>query len=83
MRRLPKSEIIPSANDRFLRKSVLQGFVHDECAAFQGGVGGNAGLFSNAREIARIYQMLLNEGELDGHRYLSRETWKLFTTEVS
>lgn len=83
LRRLPKSEIIPSANDRFLRKSVLQGFVHDECAAFQGGVGGNAGLFSNAREIARIYQMLLNEGELDGHRYLSRETCKLFTTEVS
>jgi CubicO group peptidase (beta-lactamase class C family) len=27
--------------------------------------------------------MLLNEGELDGHRYLSRETCKLFTTEVS
>ena len=83
LRRLPKSEIIPSTNDRFLRKSVLQGFVHDECAAFQGGVGGNAGLFSNAREIARIYQMLLNGGELDGHRYLSRETCKLFTTEVS
>ena len=83
LRRLPKSEIVPSTHDRFLRKSVLQGFVHDECAAFQGGVSGNAGLFSNAREIARVYQMLLNEGELDGHRYLSRETCKLFTTEVS
>lgn len=83
LRRIPKTEIIPSTNDRFLRKCVLQGFVHDECAAFQGGVGGNAGLFSNAREIARIYQMLLNGGELDGRRYLSSETCKLFTTEVS
>lgn len=83
LERLPKAEIIPSANDRFLRKCVLQGFVHDECAAFQGGVAGNAGLFSNAREIARIYQMFLNGGELDGRRYLSKETCKLFTTEVS
>ena len=35
LRRLPKSEIIPSANDRFLRKSVLQGFVHDELPHFR------------------------------------------------
>lgn len=83
LKRIPKAEIVPSTNDRFLRKCVLQGFVHDECAAFQGGVGGNAGLFSNAREIARVYQMLLNEGELDGHRYLSPETCKRFTTETS
>ena len=32
------------------------------------GVSGNAGLFSNATEVARIYQMLLNGGELDGKR---------------
>ncbi|WP_455584124.1 glycoside hydrolase family 3 N-terminal domain-containing protein [Bacteroides sp.] len=83
LQRIPKAEIVPSTNDRFLRKCVLQGFVHDECAAFQGGVAGNAGLFSNAREVARIYQMLLNGGELDGRRYLSRETCELFTTEVS
>ena len=67
---LSKSEIIPSSFDPFLRKTVLQGFVHDESAAFQGGVSGNAGLFSNATEVARIYQMLLNGGELDGkHKY--------------
>lgn len=83
LQRIPKAEIVPSTNDRFLRKSVLQGFVHDECAAFQGGVGGNAGLFSNAREVGRIYQMLLNGGEWEGRRYLSSETCKRFTTEVS
>ena len=50
---------------------------------FQGGVSGNAGLFSNATEVARIYQMLLNGGELDGKRYLSPETCRVFTTTVS
>ena len=57
--------------------------MHDEAAAFQGGVSGNAGLFSNAREVAQVYQMLLNGGELNGQRYLSKETCQLFTTEVS
>lgn len=83
LRRLPKSEIVPSSSDPFLRKTILCGFVHDESAAFQGGVSGNAGLFSNAGEVAKIYQMLLNGGELDGKRYLSRETCHLFTTTVS
>lgn len=83
LRFLRKEEIIPSSEDPFLRKTTLQGFVHDESAAFQGGVSGNAGLFSTAGEVARIYQMLLNGGELDGKRYLSTETCKLFTTTVS
>ena len=38
------------------------------------------GLFSCARDLARIYQMVLNEGTLDGHRYLKAETLKLMTT---
>lgn len=83
LRRHPKSEIVPSSVDHFLRKDTLRGYVHDEAAAFQGGVSGNAGLFSNAREVAQIYQMLLNGGELNGKRYLSKETCHLFTTEVS
>ena len=83
LRFLPKEEIIPSTNDSFLRKSKLQGFVHDESAAFQGGVSGNAGLFSTAEEVARIYQMLLNGGELDGKRYLSEKTCRTFTSTIS
>lgn len=83
LRRLSKEEIVPSSADAFLRKTVLQGFVHDESAAFQGGVSGNAGLFSTAEEVARVYQMLLNGGELDGKRYLSKETCRLFTTTVA
>lgn len=62
---------------------MLQGYVHDEACALYGGTGGNAGLFSNARDVARVYQMLLNGGKLDGKRYLSEETCRLFTTSVS
>lgn len=83
LRFVPKEEIVPSSSDPFLRKEVLQGHVHDESAAFQGGVSGNAGLFSTATEVARVYQMLLNGGELAGRRYLSEETCKLFTTTTS
>ena len=80
LRKFAKEEIVPSNIDSFLRKKKLQGYVHDESAALQGGVAGNAGLFSNAREVARIYQMLLNGGEWEGRRYLSKETCELFTT---
>ena len=83
LRRFRKSDIVPSTIDNFLRKTTLQGFVHDEAAAFQGGVSGNAGLFSTAREVAMVYQMLLNGGEWEGHNYLSRETCDVFTKSVS
>lgn len=83
LRFLKKEDIVPSSTAPFLRKTTLQGFVHDESAAFQGGVSGNAGLFSTAGEVAKVYQMLLNGGELDGKRYLSKETCRVFTTTVS
>lgn len=83
LRYFKKEEIVPSSVDNFLRKTTVQGFVHDETAAFQGGISGNAGLFSNARDVARVYQMLLNDGELDGVRYLSKETCRLFTRAKS
>ena len=80
---LPKIAVVPSAEDEFIRKEVLRGYVHDESAAFLGGVSGNAGLFSNASEVACVYQMLLNGGTFRGHRYLSQETCKVFTTRTS
>ena len=52
----------------------LQGQVHDPLAAMQGGVSGNAGLFSTTADLARFGQMLLNGGELDGARILKKET---------
>ena len=38
------------------------------------------GLFSTARDTARFCQMLLNQGELGGRRYLSPAAWKELTT---
>jgi CubicO group peptidase (beta-lactamase class C family) len=67
----------------FLRNGVIQGYVHDPAAAFLGGVSGNAGLFASAHDVAQVYQMLLDKGELDGKRYLSAETCRIFTTTTS
>ena len=38
------------------------------------------GLFSCAADLAKVYAMVLNGGELNGHRYLKTETLKLMTT---
>ena len=42
-----------------LAEGVLCGVVHDENARYLGGVGGNAGLFSTAADLARYAQALL------------------------
>jgi CubicO group peptidase (beta-lactamase class C family) len=41
---------------------------------------GGAGLLSTATDYARFLQMMLNGGELDGRRVLSRKTVELMTT---
>jgi CubicO group peptidase (beta-lactamase class C family) len=83
LRTHPKENIAPTLKKDFLRNGVLQGYVHDPDAAFLGGVSGNAGLFASAQDVARVYLMLLNEGELDGIQFLSAETCQLFTTSTS
>ena len=45
------------------REGVIVGEVHDENAHLLGGVSGNAGLFSTARDIAKFCQMLINGGD--------------------
>lgn len=85
LRYFGKEQIAPSVRNDYLRKHsrVLQGFVHDEAAAFFGGVSGNAGLFATADNVAAVHQMWLDEGVYRGKRYLSEETCRLFTTPVS
>ena len=83
LRKYKKEDIAPTLKRDFLRNGTIQGYVHDPDAAFLGGVSGNAGLFASARDVARVYQMLLNNGEIDGRRYLSPETCRLFTTTTS
>jgi len=78
-----KNRIVPTEMDGFLRKQLVQGYVHDEGAAFMGGIAGNAGLFSNANDLAKLYQMWLNKGTYGGEEYLSAKTSQLFTNTRS
>ncbi|MFY0592213.1 serine hydrolase domain-containing protein [Roseivirga sp.] len=76
----PGERIVPTELDTFFRKQQLDGVVHDEGAAMMLGVSGNAGLFSNSEDLAKVYQMLLNGGEYEGKRYLSADVIKEFTS---
>jgi beta-glucosidase-like glycosyl hydrolase/CubicO group peptidase (beta-lactamase class C family) len=71
---------VPTEEDAYFRKQRIQGYVHDMGAAMLGGVSGHAGLFSNANDLAKIFQMLLNGGNYGGRHYLNPETVKQFTT---
>ncbi|MFW6438365.1 MAG: serine hydrolase domain-containing protein, partial [Armatimonadota bacterium] len=57
-----------------LPEGTLVGVVHDENARYLGGVGGNAGMFSTAADLARFARTILGGGELDGNRILSEES---------
>ena len=84
LRRYEESQIVPTIQKDYLRnRKELRGYVHDEIAAFMGGVSGNAGLFSNARDVAKVYQMLVDGGQYGGKRYLSLETCQLFMNKKS
>ena len=58
------------------REGVIVGEVHDENANFLGGVSGNAGLFSNVRDLITFCQMLLQ----DGGTFLPPDSIKAFAT---
>ncbi len=52
--------------------SVLKGVVHDPLArVMNGGISGNAGLFSDAHDLCILVAALLNDGEFNGKRILS------------
>jgi CubicO group peptidase (beta-lactamase class C family) len=73
------TQIAPTENDKLFRKSLLIGNVHDQGAAMLGGVAGHAGLFSNANDLAKLGQMLLQEGIYGGIQYYKPETVRTFT----
>jgi CubicO group peptidase (beta-lactamase class C family) len=81
--RFLKSQIVPTENDLYFRKTLLWGYVHDQGAAMAGGVAGHAGLFSNATDLATLYQMLLNRGTYGGKKYFKPSTIDLFTAKQS
>jgi len=62
-------------------QTVLKGVVHDPLARlFNDGISGNAGLFSDANDIAILVAAIQNGGEWNGKRILKPETVKLMRT---
>ncbi|MDF1574260.1 MAG: glycoside hydrolase family 3 N-terminal domain-containing protein [Bacteroidales bacterium] len=78
--RFPRERIVPTENDNFYRKQLLQGHVHDQAAAMLGGVSGNAGLFGSANDLAKLMQMFMNGGLYGQRRYIRESTLKLYTS---
>jgi CubicO group peptidase (beta-lactamase class C family) len=81
--RFPKSRIIPTEDDKAFRKTLLEGYVHDQGAALKGGVAGHAGLFGSANDLAIYNQMLLNKGTYGGEQYFTPQTVEMFTSKQS
>ncbi|MBL6873014.1 MAG: serine hydrolase [Flavobacteriales bacterium] len=77
--RIDSSRIIPTEFDYYFRSQLLRGDVHDMGAAMLGGVGGHAGLFSNANDLGIFMQMLLQGGQYADKRYFETKTVNKFT----
>jgi len=78
-----RERTLPTENDSVFRKQIVRGYVHDPGAAMYGGVAGHAGVFSNAFDLAALFQMLLNNGTYNGRRLLDSTTIRTFTSRQS
>jgi len=74
LNRFERTRIAPTEADNYFRHQVVRGYVHDPGAAMEGGVGGHAGVFSNANDLAKIMQMYLQKGYYGGKRYFQEKT---------
>ena len=81
LKRFSADRIAPTENDTIFRKSLLVGTVHDQGAAMMGGIAGHAGLFSDAIDMAKLGQMLLQKGYYGGIRYYKPETIDFFNSK--
>lgn len=76
----PLRQIVPTEDDNYWRFQLLDGYVHDPSAAMMGGVAGNAGLFSNAFDLAVMMQVVLQKGSYGGVEFFSEKTANEFIT---
>lgn len=77
--RFPSARCAPTEKDMKFRGQLLQGDVHDQGAAMLGGIGGHAGVFSNANDVGVMMQLYLNGGMYGGKRYFDSATVNEFT----
>ena len=79
--RFDRNRIPPTVNDTIYRKQVIWGDVNDQGAAMQGGVGGHAGLFTNALDLGVLMYSLINEGNYGDVNYVDKNVIKDFTRQ--
>lgn len=75
----PLNRIVPTEKDMVFRKQLVHGYVHDPGAAMLGGIGGHAGLFSNATDLASLMQMILNKGNYGSANYIHSDVVEEYT----
>src|SRR5512133_212080 len=64
------------------RTYTLRGEVNDGNAWYaNGGISGAAGLFSNAEDLQKLVDMLLNNGKTGKRQFISEKTIRLFLTK--
>lgn len=86
---LPESKMdrlatVYSAKDGKIERAPVEGTIQSQGHYVKGprkSFSGGAGLLSTAGDYARFLQMLLNGGQLDGKRILSRKSVELMTTD--
>eukprot|EP01029_Cantina_marsupialis_P013294 TRINITY_DN2947_c0_g1_i1.p1 TRINITY_DN2947_c0_g1~~TRINITY_DN2947_c0_g1_i1.p1 ORF type:complete len:1037 (-),score=43.31 TRINITY_DN2947_c0_g1_i1:2602-5712(-) len=82
LNRFSAGRIVPTQHDKFFRKQLLRGYVHDPTSAMLGGVAGHAGLFGNAGDLAKLVQMYLQKGSYGGETYIGAETIEKFSARA-
>ena len=78
-----KKRIAPTELDNYWRMKQIHGEVHDETAYLLNGVAGHAGLFSTAKDISILLQMILQKGFYQGKSFIDSQVVDLFTKRFS
>lgn len=73
------SRTLPTEIDNTFRNKIIQAEVHDERAYFMGGVAGHAGLFSTARDLSVLMDMIMRGGNYSGRHFFHPSTLELFS----
>ncbi|MEZ4932020.1 MAG: glycoside hydrolase family 3 N-terminal domain-containing protein [Saprospiraceae bacterium] len=83
LKKFPLDRMPPTEEDNYWRQRRIQGYVHDMGAAMLDQVSGHAGLFSDANDLAKLMQMLLNKGTYGGVQYLKPEIIYQYATRCN
>ena len=78
--KISTENIAPTEVDDYFRNQEIIGYVHDMAAAMLGGISGNAGLFGNANDVAKMMQMFLQNGNYGDIQYIKPNTIDEFNT---